>query len=166
MTDSAANEGAGEAPPPPPEMDYDQELAILRARQKFALAIPAGLAAAVLGAVLWAVFVYATNTELGLVAVAVGALVGLAIRRVGNGIDPQFGILGGACAAFGWALGTILCDIAFVAKEAGRPFLDTAAALGLGTSISLGINAIEPMDLLFLAIAVWEGWKFARHKVP
>jgi hypothetical protein len=165
MTDTRVDEAPGEAPQPP-EMNYDQALAVLRARQNFALAIPAGLAAAIVGAVLWAVFVYATNTELGLIAVVIGALVGLAVRRVGNGIDPQFGILGAACAAFGWALGTILCDIAFVAKEAGRPFLDTAAALGVGQSLSLGIRATEPMDLLFLAIAVWEGWKFSRHRVP
>lgn len=161
MTDSAANDA-----PPAPELSYDEELAQARARQNFALAVPAGLAAAVVGATLWAVFVYATGTELGLIAVAVGALVGLAIRKIGNGIDIQFAILGAVCAAFGWALGMILCDLAFLAKEAGRPFLDVASTLGIGDSISLMFQAGSPMDLLFLAIAVWEGWKLSRIGHP
>jgi hypothetical protein len=163
MTDSAANETAPDAPAP--AMNEEQALAQLRARQNFALAVPAGIAAAVVGAILWAVFVYATNMELGLVAIAVGALVGYAVRTAGHGIDAKFGVLGAVCAAFGWALGTILCDIGFVAKEAGRPFLDVAATLGVGQSVSLALQAGDAMELLFLAIAVWEGWKLARHNI-
>jgi hypothetical protein len=163
MSDSASNDAATE--PPVPAMDEEQVLAELRARQNFVLAIPAGLAAAVAGAILWAVFVYATNMELGLVAIAVGALVGYAVRRAGNGIDPKFGLLGAACAAFGWALGTVLCDIGFVAKEVGRPFFDVAATLGVGQSVSLAVRGGDAMELLFLAIAVWEGWKLSRHAV-
>jgi hypothetical protein len=160
MTDTAANDT-----PAAPELSYDEQLAQLRARQNFALAIPAGLAAAVVGAVLWAVFVYATDTKLGLIAVAIGALVGYAIRKVGRGIDPQFSMLGAVCAAIGWALGMILCDLAFLAKEAGRSFFDVVSALGAGQSLQLMIQAGDAMDLLFLAIAVWEGWKLSRHRV-
>jgi hypothetical protein len=161
MTDSITN-NAAQAPEP----DYDAQLAQLRARQNFALAIPAGLAAAVVGAVLWAVFVYATGMELGLIAVAVGALVGYAIRRVGRGIDPQFGVLGAICAALGWALGTALCDLAFLAKDTGGSFFDALSAIGAGQMISLMVRSLEAMDFLFLAIAVWEGWKLSRHPMP
>jgi hypothetical protein len=148
------------------ELSHDDAVAHLRARQNFGLAIAAGLGAAVVGAIFWAGFVYATEYKLGLIAVAVGALVGIAVRKAGNGIDPKFGILGAVCAAFGWALGTILCDVAFLAKDAGRPFLDVLASLGVGESISLGLRAADAMDLLFFAIAVWEGYKFSfRYRV-
>lgn len=136
-------------------------VADLRDRQNFALAVPAGLAAAVIGAVLWALFVYLTEMKLGLIVVAIGALVGYAIRKAGRGVDPQFGYLGGACAALGWALGTILCDVAFIAKDAGRPFFDVLAAIGMSESVSLAFRAADAMDLLFLAIAVWEGYKLS-----
>jgi hypothetical protein len=162
MTDSAATESEAGAPE---EMTYEQEIAQLRARQNFGLAVLAGLAAAVVGALLWAAVVYVTNMELGLVAIAVGALVGYAVRRAGNGVDPQFAVLGALCAALGWALGTVLGDIAFLATEAGRPFLDVAASLGFGGSISLASETGDAIELLFLAIAVYEGWKLSRHRI-
>jgi hypothetical protein len=160
MTDSAAAESVTEAP----EMGDDERLAQMRARQNFGLAVPAGLAAAAVGAVLWALVVYATGSELGLMAIAVGALVGYAVRVAGNGVDPQFGVLGALCAALGWGMGTVLGDVAFLAKDAGRPFLDVASSLGVGGSLSLAMDIGDSMELLFLAIAVYEGWKFARHR--
>ncbi len=163
MTDSEMNEAA--AAPEAPEMSYDEAIEHLRARQNLGLAIAAGLGAALVGALLWAAIVYVTEMELGLVAIAVGALVGYAVRVAGNGVDPIFSILGAACAALGWGVGTIFGDIAILAKVSGQPFLDTATTLGLGGSMSLAMQASDPIQLLFLAIAVYEGWRFARHHV-
>jgi hypothetical protein len=128
---------------------------------RFMLAVPAGIGAAIVGALLWATVVYLTEFALGLFAVGVGALVGVAIRAVGRGGDRAFGILGGACAAFGWALGTILCDIAFLAQNAGRPFLDVLPLMDLSSTASLALAAADVMDLVFLAIAVYEGYRLS-----
>src|SRR5947209_9298105 len=89
------------APATPPSDDHtDRDLS----DQNFGLAVAAGLGAAVLGAILWALFVYVTNMEIGLVAIAVGALVGYSVQKAGRGSDPKFGLLGATCAALGWAL--------------------------------------------------------------
>jgi len=141
--------------------DYETAVAQLRAGQNFALAVPAGIAAAVVGAVLWAAVVYVTEYQIGLIALAVGALVGYAVRVAGKGVDPQFGNLGGACAALGWVLGTIFVDVAMVAKLGGVPIGQAFAQLGLSNSISLLFSAADPMDLLFLGIAIYEGYRFA-----
>jgi hypothetical protein len=152
MTDTASENKTAEA--------FDR----LRAQQNFALAIPAGLGAAIAGAVVWAVFVYFTQLKLGLVVIIVGLMVGYVVREVGKGVDRQFGILGAVCAAFGWALGTVLCDVAFLAKSVGRPFFDVLMALGVGNSISMAVSAADAMDFVFLAIAVWEGYRFSLLK--
>ena len=136
-------------------------VAQIRANQNFALAVPAGLVAALAGAILWAGVVYFTHVKLGLIVVAVGVLVGYAIRAAGNGVDQKFGILGGACAALGWALGTALTDVAFLAQGAGRSALDVVQALSASQISALMARAADPMDLVFLAIAVWEGYKFS-----
>jgi hypothetical protein len=149
------------AQPAPVEMDFDTAIAHLRARQNFALAVPAGLVAALLGAVLWAAFVYITDYELGLIAVAVGALVGFAVREAGQGVDPKFGILGAACAALGWALGSVLTAVAMISKQADASMLDVVHRLGVDGCISATIQTGDALELLFLAIAVYEGWKFA-----
>jgi hypothetical protein len=146
---------------PVTETEHEDAFEQAQPPQNFGLAIVAGLAAAMVGAVLWALFVYLTNYQLGLVAIAVGALVGYAVRTAGHGIEPRFGFLGGVCAALGWALGTILCDLAFVAKEVDRPILTVIANLGVGQTMSLAFQNAGAMDILFLAIAVWEGYKLS-----
>lgn len=144
-------------------MDYEQAIAQLRSRQNFPLAIVAGLAAAIVGAVIWAAVVAITHYEIGLIAVALGAVVGIAIRATGNGVDQKFGILGGALAAFGWGLGTLLGDVALAAGELKMSFTDV---LTQGDLMALVSTLAAPMDLLFLGIAVFEGYKLAfRHRV-
>jgi hypothetical protein len=79
----------------------------------------------------------------------------------GNGVDQKFGILGAACAALGWALGTIGSDVAFVAQYAHRPILDVMSSLGFERILSLAFNAADPMDILFFGIALYEGYRFS-----
>ena len=153
----------------PPEfegMNHDDAIALLRSQQNFALAIPAGIAAALIGAILWAVVVYISGYALGLMAIAVGAAVGYAVRVAGKGIDQKFGILGAVCAAFGWALGTALADVAMLAQLENLPFAAAYAQLGANGTISLFMAAADPMDILFFGIAVFEGYRFAfRYRI-
>jgi hypothetical protein len=137
------------------------DLLQIRADQNFVRAIPAAAAAAIVGALLWAAFGYFTGMSLGLVAILIGVLVGYAVRAVGKGVDPKFGYLGGACAALGWALGTWMCDIALLAKDAGRSIPEVLHNVGIGQSMGFAVRAADAMDLLFLGIAVWEGYRFA-----
>lgn len=148
------------------EMNHDDAIALLRSQQNFAMAIPAGIVAAIVGAVLWAVVVYVSGYALGLMAIVVGALVGYAVRIAGKGVDQKFGILGAACGALGWALGTLLADIAMVSKFENMPFFEAVSRLGMNGSVSLFMAAADVMDILFLGIAMYEGYKFAfRHRL-
>lgn len=142
-------------------IDPAAALAQLRSQQNFARAVPAGIAAALVGAALWAITVFATQMKLGLIAVVIGALVGYAIRVSGKGIDQKFGILGAVCAALGWALGTISGDIAFVAQYVHRSIPDVVSRLGFNGTLSLAVNASDGMDILFLGIAIYEGYKLS-----
>jgi hypothetical protein len=136
-----------------------------RADENFVLAIPAAASAAIVGALLWATFGYFTGMSLGLVAILIGALVGYAVRTIGKGGEPKFGYLGGAGAALGWALGTWMCDIALLAKETGRPIFDVLGNIGLAQSLIFAVRAADVMDVVFLGIAVWEGYRFSfRHR--
>ena len=143
------------------ELNEALPLAQIRADQDFVRAIPAAVGAAILGALLWAAFGYFTGMSLGLVAILIGILVGYAVRRVGKGVDARFGYLGAVCSAFGWALGTWLCDVALLAKQADRPIIDVLGNVGLAGSLDLAVRASDAMDLLFLGIAVWEGYRFS-----
>jgi hypothetical protein len=134
------------------------------ADQNFALAVPAGLVAALIGAVIWAAVTYVTQMEIGLIAVAVGALTGVTVKRVGRGVGAHFGFLGAGCAALGWALGMLLSDIAFLANTRNLSLLEAAQVLNPAGLVRLAGAAFQPMDLLFLGIAVYEGYKFSFER--
>jgi hypothetical protein len=144
-----------------PEMDRGTVIAHLRAQQNFPLAVAAGLGSAVIGAALWAGFVYVTQYQLGLIAVAVGALVGYSVRVAGRGVDTKFGVLGAVCGALGWLLGTIAVDLAMVSQVNDMPFSEVLAQTDLDKLIALMSATSDVMDLLFLGICVYEGYRFA-----
>ena len=150
----AAETGQATAPAAAHALAIEQ----IRAAQNFTLAIPAGLVAALLGAGLWAAFTVATEMQLGLIAVAIGYVVGQAIRRVGKGIDTKFGVLGALCALFGCVLGNSLSALAFVAQA---KHVSTFDLLSPAIMIRATTMFAQPMDLLFYGIAVYEGYRFS-----
>jgi len=143
----------------PPQGTID--ISEILSEHNFSLAIPAGNGAAVLGAVAWAVVTVATEMELGLMAIAVGFVVGRAIRAVGHGAEPKFGYLGAACALMGCVAGDVLSDIAFYAKMRHIGFGQALGDLGMALLTKLVSTFAQPMDLLFYAIAIYEGYKLS-----
>jgi hypothetical protein len=146
---------------PQPRASPADALAAITAAQNFNIAIAAGIGAALIGAILWAIVTVATDSELGIMAIAVGFVVGRAIRATGHGIDQKFGYLGAVCALFGCLLGNLLSMIAFYAKARGIGF---GEALGDMDAALLGklVSAFsQPMDLVFYGIAIYEGYKFS-----
>jgi hypothetical protein len=143
----------------PPQNTVD--VSTILAAQNFNLAILAGIGAAVLGAALWAVVTVATKTELGLMAILVGFLVGRAIRAVGHGVDKKFGYLGAGCALIGCIVGNVLSDIGFYANIRGIGFGQALSDLDMALLTRLVTTFSQPMDLLFYGIAIYEGYKFS-----
>ncbi|MBV9571304.1 MAG: hypothetical protein JO056_08695 [Alphaproteobacteria bacterium] len=134
------------------------------AKPNFGLAIVAGIAVAVLGAVLWAFVTVVSGYELGLMAIAIGFLVGQAIRFAGKGTDKRFGYLGAVCALAGCLLGNYLSAIAFFAKAQGLDLMQVIGILDPDLSQKLMTATFSAMDLLFYAIAIYEGFKFSTEQ--
>lgn len=121
----------------------------------------AGLGAAIAGAAIWAAITAATEYQIGWMAIGVGFLVGFAVRLVGKGTEPTFGVAGAVLALLGCALGNLLTISWFVAQDAGDPFFSTLASLDFGIVIELMRATFAPMDLLFYAIAAYCGFRYA-----
>jgi hypothetical protein len=132
-----------------------------QAGQNFPLAVIAGIGGAAVGAILWAGVTVATEMKLGLMALAVGYIVGQAIRAAGQGVDAKFGYLGAACGLLGCAAGDVLSNVVFFAHARSLSFAQTLAVLSPDLLTRLIKAAFDPMDLLFLAIGVYEGYKFS-----
>jgi hypothetical protein len=130
----------------------------------FPAALGAGLVAALIGAVAWAAVTLITDYQIGFMAVGIGFLVGYAIRRFGHGHGDRFAMAGAGLALLGCVLGNLLTVVAVVADQPGEGFFSVLGGLTPSKTISYLQASFQPMDLLFYAIAVYEGFKLSRAK--
>src|SRR5260221_13726610 len=82
-----------------PEISIDPErakayLSELQSQQSLLGGIGGGFISAIIGAVIWAAVTVATGYQIGWMAVGVGFLVGVAVRKYGKGLTPMFGVIG------------------------------------------------------------------------
>lgn len=130
-----------------------------------AAALLGGLVAALVGALVWAVITVSIKFQIGFMAVGVGFLVAWAVKTFGKGRDVIYGIIGGVFALLGCLLGNLLSACGFLAVQAVEPVVSvTLRVLASPSSIATILQqTFRGMDLLFYAIAVYEGYKLARR---
>jgi hypothetical protein len=150
------------------QLDRQQiELALsqLRTEQSLAAGLIAGLTAALVGAAVWAMVTDATGYQIGWMAVGVGFVVGVAVRRFGKGIDKSFGALGAVLALLGCLAGNLIAVIGIVAEQQHIPFLTVVGRLDVSLIGRLMEVSFSPMDLLFYGIAIYEGYKLSFRQI-
>lgn len=128
--------------------------------QSLPKALAAGAAAALVGALLWALVTFVTEYQIGWMAVGVGFLVGYAVR-FGKGTTQIFNITGAVLALLGCVMGNVFMIIAFAAKGADLSVFEVASRIEIGLLANLMMETFSPMDILFYGIAVYEGWRFS-----
>lgn len=126
------------------------------------MALLAGLLAAAAGAGAWALVTVLTRMQIGWMAVGIGFLVGLAVRRFGKGSAPSFQVLGAVLSLLGCVAGNLLAVCIFAARNENLPLTAILAGLTPSTAVRLIVETFSPMDLLFYALSIYEGYKFAR----
>ena len=139
----------------------------IKSKQSLPMAILGGLIASLVAALLWAVITYVTHFQIGFMAIGVGFLVGFAVNYFGKGITTTFGIVGAAFSLFGCIFGNILTSIIAASLDAGIPFFAIATAFLTNPTLIVELlkETFSPMDLLFYAIAVYEGYRFSFRQI-
>ena len=137
----------------------------LRSEQNLMAGAVSGTVAAIAGAGIWALVTVVTEYQIGWMAVAIGFLVGFAIRLSGKGIDPAFGFVGAVLALVGCALGNVLTIVYLIADAEEMTFIDVAVQLNPMIIYALLIDTFEFMDVLFYGLAVYFGYKYAFREV-
>ena len=130
------------------------------------MAVLAGCAAAAVGAALWAAISVATDMQIGWMAIGVGFLVGYAVRKFGNGSEPTFQVLGAVLSLLGCLAGNLLMVCVVAGRQENIPLLTIVTHLHPSVILDLMVETFSPMDLVFYAIAVYEGYRFSRAPVP
>jgi len=143
------------------EMRVRKYVEDVRANQNLSMGMAAGSVAAAIGAVIWGVITYVTEYQIGWMAVGVGILVGLAVRRFGQGIDKSFGVSGAALALAGCIMGNVFASCMFISQQAQVGLMEVLARLDPVIVVQITVETFRPMDLLFYGIAVYEGYRFS-----
>ncbi len=157
---------APQQPDDPQTLVIDEsQLAALRHKavveQHLVLGAMGGIIAGLIGAMIWAVITLKTGAQIGYIAIGVGFLVGYAIKVLGKGYTPVFGVVGAILAGLAVLLGNYFSVIGFVAQLNELAFIDALKDTTLSTAIELMKDSFAPMDLLFYAIAIWAGWQYS-----
>jgi hypothetical protein len=133
----------------------------LLSEQNLPMAVVVGSAAALLGAAGWATATVMTGYKLGIIAIAVGLLVGMAVRSAGRGVTPVFAVVGGLLAMVSCGAGNLLAVTTLAARHAGLPLATALGRLDFERSRELLVGFSSPKDVLFYGIAIYEGFRFA-----
>lgn len=163
-------DGNGTLPPEARESSIDpvQQEHVRRrliSQQNLPLGAGAGLVASLVGAAAWAAVTVTTGYQLGIVAIGIGFLVGYAIRVAGRGLRPVFGVVGAALALLGCALGNLVAVTAIVADGEGIALFDAISRLDPAMAGELMAAFFTPMDLVFYAIAAYEGYQLSFRRL-
>ncbi len=143
----------------------EQAIGKLRLEQNFSKAVLFGVVVGVVGAMLWGLVTVITNYQIGYMAIAIGAGVGVAMRIGGRGIDPIFGFTGAAIAVLSCFIGNFLSIIGFFANEESMGYIETLLQFDYAYFFPLMQETFSGMDLLFYGIAGYEGYKFSFRTI-
>jgi len=146
------------------EVEVQMAMQQLRSQQNLVAGALAGLVAALVGAGVWALISALTQYQIGWMAIGIGLLVGFAVRAIGKGVDPVFGIVAAALSLVGCVLGNLLTMMYFIAEKEQMPFLDLVSRMDLDLAVNIMAATFDVMDIVFYAIALYFGYKYAfRH---
>lgn len=139
----------------------ERDVERFKSEQNYPKAVITGVLVGLIGAILWGIITVATGYQIGYMAIAIGAGVGISMRLLGKGIDQIFGITGGIIAIVSCFLGNFFSLIGFAANEEGLGYMEVLSLIDYSLIPSVMMDAFSPMDLFFYAIAAYEGYKFA-----
>lgn len=137
----------------------------IKKEQDMGLGIIGGSIGGLIGAVLWAAITYFSGYQIGWLAVGVGLLVGFGVRKLGKGIDKEFGVVGGIIALISVVLGNFLASIGFLATAFEIGYIEMLIAFNYAMTFELLKETFSVMDLLFYGIAIYEGYRFSFRKI-
>src|SRR5262249_25986694 len=136
----------------------------------YPMAVVGAVLGGALGVLLWWGFTVLTNIAFGLVAVAIGFLVGHGAVRFTGGKRPRgLQILATIVAALSFAVASYLVNMTFLNHELARqgsPWRVPFPPADLAMFIRILKAGFDIMDAVFLGIVVWQGWSLPQPPSP
>jgi len=133
--------------------------------QNLVLAIIAGAGASIAGALIWMGITIATQMHIGLVAIAVGAGVGYAVRFAGKGVEKIYGVIGAVFTLLSCLAGEVFTVIQFAASADNLGFFEALGKVDYSILIPNILENSSAITYLIYGIGVYEGYKLSFRKL-
>jgi len=127
-------------------------------RGNIGMAVLAGAAVAIVGALIWGVIAYSTKYQFSIMAVLVGLGVGTVMARVSGVRNMALGVASAVLAVGGCALGSLVAEILILERH-GAPMSLILAHLNI--VFRLYPSAVGGLGFLFWAFAALYGYRIA-----
>lgn len=147
------------------EQEAQMAMDVFRSEQNILVGSLAGLVAAVVGGAIWAGVTVATEYQIGWMAVGVGFLVGIAMRKAGKGIDQIFGVVGAVMSLVGCLLGNLFTVAYFISMQTGDSMMGVLGQLDMEIITDLMMATFQVMDILFYGMALYFGYRYAFRQL-
>ena len=136
-------------------------------QQNMLMAIAGGAGAAVIGAAVWAGVTVSTGYQIGWMAIGIGFLVGIMVRFLGKGLTMPYGVIGAVFALVGCLGGNLLSLCGFISIQESVSFIMIVENMLKQPAMIVELlkATFNPMDFVFYAIAVYEGYKFSFRQI-
>lgn len=137
----------------------------LVAEQSVRDALLASLIVVVLFSMLWAMLSTLTNRIFPWMTMILGILVGLAIRRAGNGLDWRFPVVAAVMTLIGALASNVVVAAAFTARALETSTLSVLRAVTSMTWPVFFDEAMTPADLVYALIAAGLAAFYANRRL-
>ena len=137
----------------------------LLAQQSIRDAVVAGLIVIILFSVLWAMLSTLVNRIFPWMTVVLGVLLGLAIRRAGQGLDWRFPVIAALTTLLGALLANVVVAAAFTARALETSTLHVLRAVTAMTWPVFFTEAMAPADAAYALIGAAVAAFYANHRL-
>ena len=142
--------------------DFSKHWQYLKKRENLFLGTAAGIGAAVVALIIWALAVKFSGYKVGWMAIAASFGIGFAIRYFGKGVSPVFGVIGGGTAFLAWLAGNIITT-AFIISSRMKDFgfLKIVSHINFATFMA----SLQLIDWILAIAAAYIAYFFGFKKV-
>ena len=136
----------------------------IKENQNLPMGILGGIGGAAVGAIVWGFVSALTGYQIGFMAIGVGFLTGISVRKLGRGVDKVFGLVGALLSLAGCLAGNLLMVCIVISRNESVPLLDLMSRLDPQICTELMGATFSAIDLLFYGIAIYQGYRFSFRR--
>jgi hypothetical protein len=145
---------------------FEKYKVLMENRQNMAFGIAGGAGAAVVGTIVWAEVVQLTGYKLDWMALAIGFLIGYAIRFFGKAVAPSpYGYVAGALALCCSLTGNLLTACIMFSHIKKVSFFTLLTQLNLTSALYFLRAVIGPFDVIFCLGAIFLAYYFSFKRI-